>query len=58
MPKLSPIELRHSDLSQDEGVNRPKDEITNKPWIFYVMTVIDCEGHKCNFAQAAPCAYK
>jgi hypothetical protein len=27
-PKLSPIELRHSDKSQDEGVNRLKDEMT------------------------------
>jgi hypothetical protein len=27
-PKLSPIKLRHSDRSQDEGVNRLKDEIT------------------------------
>jgi hypothetical protein len=26
--KLSPIELRHSDKSQDEGVNRLKDEMT------------------------------
>jgi hypothetical protein len=27
-PKLSPIKLRHSDRSQDEGVNRIKDEMT------------------------------
>jgi hypothetical protein len=27
-PKLSPIKLRHSDGSQDEGVNRLKDEMT------------------------------
>jgi hypothetical protein len=27
-PKLSPIELRHSDKPQDEGVNRLKDEMT------------------------------
>jgi hypothetical protein len=27
-PKLSPIKLRHSDRSQDEGVNRLKDVIT------------------------------
>jgi hypothetical protein len=26
--KLSPIKLRHSDMSQDEGVNRLKDEMT------------------------------
>jgi hypothetical protein len=27
-PKLSPIKLRHSDRSQDEGVNRLNDEMT------------------------------
>jgi hypothetical protein len=27
-PKLSPIKLRHSDRSQDEGVNQLKDEMT------------------------------
>jgi hypothetical protein len=27
-PKLSPIKLRHSDMPQDEGVNRLKDEMT------------------------------
>jgi hypothetical protein len=27
-PKLLPIELRHSDRSQDEGVNRLKDGLT------------------------------
>jgi hypothetical protein len=27
-PKLSPIKLRHGDRSQDEGVNRLKDEMT------------------------------
>jgi hypothetical protein len=27
-PKLLPIELRHSDRSQDEGANRLKDELT------------------------------
>jgi hypothetical protein len=27
-PKLSLIKLRHSDRSQDEGVNRLKDEMT------------------------------
>jgi hypothetical protein len=27
-PKLSPIKLRHNDRSQDEGVNRLKDEMT------------------------------
>jgi hypothetical protein len=49
MLKLSSIRLRHSDMSQDEGVNRPKDEMTNKPTIVCVMVVIDCEEHKCNF---------
>jgi hypothetical protein len=29
VPKLSPIKLRHSHMSQDEGVNRLKDEMTN-----------------------------
>jgi hypothetical protein len=28
-PKLSPIKLRHSHMSQDERVNRLKDEMTN-----------------------------
>jgi hypothetical protein len=45
-------------MSQDEGVNRPKDEMTNKPMIVCVMIVIDCKGYKCNFTKAAPCAYK
>jgi hypothetical protein len=27
-PKLSPIKLRYGDRSQDEGVNRLKDEMT------------------------------
>jgi hypothetical protein len=27
-PKLSPIKLQYSDRSQDEGVNRLKDELT------------------------------
>jgi hypothetical protein len=27
-PKLSPIKLRHSDKSQDEGVNRLNGEMT------------------------------
>jgi hypothetical protein len=26
--------------------------------MFCVIIVIDCKGHKCNFTQAAPCAYK
>jgi hypothetical protein len=45
-------------MSQDEGVNRPKDEMTNKPMIVCVMIVIDYKGHKCNFTQVVPCAYK
>jgi hypothetical protein len=49
MPKLSPIKLRHSDMTQDEGVNRLKDEMTNRPMIDCAMIVIDCKGHKCNF---------
>jgi hypothetical protein len=45
-------------MSQDEGMNRLKDEMTNKPMIVCVMIVIDCKGDKCNFTQAALCAYK
>jgi hypothetical protein len=45
-------------MFQDEGVNRLKDEMTNKLMIVCVMIVIDREGHKCNFTQVAPCAYK
>jgi hypothetical protein len=45
-------------MSRDEGVNRLKDEMTNKHMKVCVMTVIDCKGHKCNFTQAAACAYK
>jgi hypothetical protein len=45
-------------MFQDEGVNRLKDEMTNKPMIVCVMIVIDRRGHKCNFTQAAPYAYK
>jgi hypothetical protein len=58
MPKLSPIKLRHSDMTQDEGVNRLKDEITNRPMVDCAMIVIDCKGYKCNFTQAAPYDYK
>jgi hypothetical protein len=58
MPKLSPIKLRHSDMSQDEVVNRLKDEMTQRPMVFCVIIVVDCKGHKCNYTQAAPCAYK
>jgi hypothetical protein len=48
-PKLSLIELRHSDKSQDEGANRLKDEMTQRPMMFCVSIVIDYKGHKCNF---------
>jgi hypothetical protein len=56
--KLSSIKLRHSDMSQDEGVNRLKDEMTNRPVIACIMIVSICKGHECNFSQVAPCAYK
>jgi hypothetical protein len=26
--------------------------------VFCVIIVVDCKGHKCNYTQAAPCAYK
>jgi hypothetical protein len=57
-PKLSPIKLRHSDKPQDEGVNRLKDEMTQRPMMFCVIIVVNCKGHKCNFTQVVPCAYK
>jgi hypothetical protein len=44
MPKLLPIKLRHSDMSQDEGVNRLKDEMTQRPMVFCVIIVDDCKG--------------
>jgi hypothetical protein len=58
VPKLSSIKLRHSDMSQDEGVNRLKDEMTNQPVIACIMIISICKGHKCNFSQPVPCAYK
>jgi hypothetical protein len=58
VPKLLPIKLRHSDMSQDEGVNRLKDEMTNRPVITCIMIVRICKGHECNFSHAAFCAYK
>jgi hypothetical protein len=58
MPKLSSIKLRHSGMSQYEGVNRLKDEMTNRPVITCIMIVSICKGHGCNFSQAASCAYK
>jgi hypothetical protein len=45
-------------MSQDEGVNRLKDEMTQRPMVFCVIIVVDCKRHKCNYTQAAPCAYK
>jgi hypothetical protein len=57
VPKLSPIKLRHSDMSQD-GVNRLKDEMTNRPVIACIMIVSICKGHECNFSQAVSYAYK
>jgi hypothetical protein len=38
--------------------HRLKDEMTNRPMITYVMTVIICRGHECKFTQAAPCVHK
>jgi hypothetical protein len=58
VPKLSSIKLRHKWMSQDEGVNRLKDEMTNRPVIACIMIVRICKGHECNFSQATPCAYK
>jgi hypothetical protein len=58
MPKLSPIKLRHTDMSQDKGMNQLKDEMTQRPMTFCVIIVVDCKGHKCNYTQVAPCAYK
>jgi hypothetical protein len=58
VPKLSSIKLRHSGMSQDEGVNRLKDEMINRPVIACIMIVSICKGHECNFSQAASCAYK
>ena len=56
--KLSSIKLQHSGMSQDEGVNRLKDEMTNRPVIACIMIVSICKGHECNFSQATSCAYK
>jgi hypothetical protein len=56
--KLSPIKLRYSDMSQDEGVNQLKDEMTNRPVIACIIIISICKGHECNFSQAASCAYK
>jgi hypothetical protein len=56
--KLLLIKLRHRDMSQDEGVNRLKDEMTNRPVITCIKIVSICKGHECNFSQAESCAYK
>jgi hypothetical protein len=45
-------------MSQDEGVNRLKDEMTNRPEIACIMIISICKGHEYNFSQAASCAYK
>jgi hypothetical protein len=58
VPKLSSIKLRHSGMSQDEGVNQLKDEMTNRPVITFIMIVSICKGNECNFSQAASYAYK
>jgi hypothetical protein len=58
VPKLSSIKLRHNGMSQDEGVNRFKDEMTHQPMIACIMIVSICKGHECNLSQAASCAYK
>jgi hypothetical protein len=50
VPKLSSIKLRHSGMSQDEGVNQLKDEMTNRPVITFIMIVSICKGHECNFS--------
>jgi hypothetical protein len=50
VPKLSSIKLQHSGMSQDEGVNRLKDEMTNRPVIACIMIVSICKGHECNFS--------
>jgi hypothetical protein len=52
------MKLRHSDISQDEGVNRLKDEMTNQPVVACIMIVSICKGHERNFSQAASSAYK
>jgi hypothetical protein len=52
VPKLSSIKLWHSDMSQDKGVHRLKDEMTNQPVIACIMIVSICKGHECNFSQA------
>jgi hypothetical protein len=56
--KLSSIKLQHNGMSQDEGVNRLKDEMTNRPVIACIMIVSICKGHECNLSHAASCAYK
>jgi hypothetical protein len=56
--KLSSIKLRHSGMSQDEGLHRLKDEMTDWSMRVYVIIVNFCKGHECNISQAVPCAYK
>jgi hypothetical protein len=45
-------------VSQDEGVNRLRDEMTNRPVIACIVIVNSYKGHECNFLQAVSCAYK
>jgi hypothetical protein len=56
-PKLLPKELRHSDMLQDEGLHRLKEEKTNQYIIVCVVFIDICRGHECNFDLAASRAY-
>jgi hypothetical protein len=56
VPKLPSIKLRHSGMSQDEGLHRLKDEMTDWSMRVSVIIVNFCKGHKCNISQAMPCA--
>jgi hypothetical protein len=58
VPKLSFIKFRLSHVSQVEGVNRLRDEMTNRPVIACIVIVSSCKGHECNFLQAVFYAYK
>ena len=43
---------------KDDGLHRLKEEKTNRSMVICVMIVTSCQGHKCNFDQAASRAYK
>jgi hypothetical protein len=58
MPKLQSEELRHDDTLETKDWHRLKEEKTAKSLIVCIMIVISCQGHKCNFVQAASRAYK